>query len=118
MSVMITTYDDRIYEVSDKTAEAVSQAMADSWQHINLSELGVVLAIKDIRRMDNVYAGGPELPSGKSRFSIPREHDTVVMDEDNQVIRSYKLGGFYSEEAMAQRRAENKAKYAPGKRPK
>lgn len=44
---------------------------------------------------------------------VPPEHDTVVLGEGNRVIRSYKLGGLYSDEETAARREANRERYAP-----
>lgn len=113
MSVTITTYDNRSFEISSEAAIKVSEAMAEGWNHIHLSELNVTLALKDIRRMDNVVDSSKALPHTPAKVTIPRNHDTVVVNEQNQVVKTYKLGGFYSEEQMALRRAENRKKYQP-----
>lgn len=52
-------------------------------------------------------------PPNRHGFKVPRDHDTVVLDDHHRVIKSYKEGGFYSDEETAKRRAENKLKYMP-----
>lgn len=47
-------------------------------------------------------------------YKLPPDHDTVVVNDQGQVTRSYKSSGFYSDEATAARRLENKTKYMPG----
>lgn len=89
--IRISTFDDQVYDVSEETAEAISQAMATSQKHFRFKDTGQVLAIANIKRMDPFGRPRPQgLPSGS------------VIDDD-----------FYSEEAISERRAENKLKYKP-----
>jgi hypothetical protein len=47
-------------------------------------------------------------------IALPPNHRTVVVNEQGQITRSFPGEGFYSEEATAKRKAENKVKYLPG----
>jgi len=50
---------------------------------------------------------------GHNTRRAPLEHDVVVMNASNEVIRTYKFGGIYSDEEIVKRREENKIKYEP-----
>lgn len=50
-------------------------------------------------------------------YKVPRNHDTVVINDAGRVIRSYKSGGFYSDEETAKRREANRLLYEPHREP-
>jgi hypothetical protein len=57
---------------------------------------------------------GPLAAPKRQRYRLPPNHRTVVVNEQGQITRSFPGEGFYSEEATAKRKAENKVKYLPG----
>ena len=53
------------------------------------------------------------VPLPSVAVKLPPDHDTVRINGQGQITRTYKQDGFYSEEATAARKVENRLKYAP-----